>query len=169
MAIRRIIELGDPLLRVTSRELLQPSAADPVFCDLRDTLHEFQRSHGFGRGIAAIQIGVPLRIIYIEIHGACYELINPRLQWASNEKFRLWDDCFSFPNLMVELDRHQRIRVCYQDRAGQERQINAEGDFSELLQHELDHLDGILSIDRVVDARTGFATRTEYLRSLGQN
>jgi peptide deformylase len=169
MAIRRIIELGDPLLRATSRQVSQPSEAEEALCDLRDTLHEFQRTHGFGRGIAAIQIGVPLRVIYIEIHGQCYELINPRLEWASEEKFRLWDDCFSFPNLMVELDRHQRIRVRYQDRAGHARQIEAEGDFSELLQHELDHLDGILSIDRVVDPRSGFATRSQYLRTLEQN
>jgi peptide deformylase len=169
MAIRRIIELGDPLLRSISRPVTQPAEAAPVLDDLRDTLHEFQRTHGFGRGIAAIQIGVPLRLIYIEIHGLRYELINPHITSTSEEKFRMWDDCFSFPNLMVQLDRHQRIRLHYQDRQGHPHQIDAEWDFAELLQHEIDHLDGILSIDRVIDPKTGFATRTEFLRTLEKN
>lgn len=140
-----------------------------VLADLRDTLHEFRRTHGFGRGIAAIQIGVPQRVIYIEIEGEPLELINPRLVWVSSEKFRLWDDCFSFPDLMVRLERHTHVEVEYQDRTGARRQLRASHGLAELLQHELDHLDGILSIDRVLNPREGFATRAEYeARLLGK-
>jgi len=87
MAIRRIIELGDPLLRAISLEVMVPADAVPALEDLRDTLHEFQRTHGFGRGIAAIQIGVPQRVVYIEIDGHPHELINPGFEWLSNDKF----------------------------------------------------------------------------------
>ncbi len=169
MAIRRIVELGDPLLRVISGEVTEMSAAFSTLDDLRDTLHEFQRVQGFGRGIAAIQIGVAQRVIYIEIGGEVFELINPVLTQMSDEKFRMWDDCFSFPNLMVELERSESVTLRYQDRSGEWHEVEAEGAFSELLQHEVDHLDGILSIDRALDRRESFMTRTQWLRSLEKN
>src|SRR5205814_656669 len=150
MAIRRIIELGDPILRQVSTPVVQHSEALPTLEDLRDTLHEFQRTHGFGRGIAAIQIGIPQRVIYIEIDGESYELINPHLDTQSEEKFRMWDDCFSFPNLMVLLDRSMKVSLSYENRFGVTKQLTAQSSFAELLQHEVDHLDGILSIDRAI-------------------
>ncbi len=140
------------------------SDAWPTIEDLRDTLHEFQRTHGFGRGIAAIQIGVKQRVIYIEMEGRAYELVNPVIEWASEEKFQLWDDCFSFPDLMVELERSQRVRICYEDREGRARELEAEWGLAELLQHEIDHLDGVLAIDRALDPKYSFATRAEHKR-----
>src|ERR1700686_2613476 len=104
MASRRILQLGDPLLRAVSLVVAHPASAGHVWRDLRDTLHEFQRSHGFGRGISAVQIGEPQRLIYIELDGRAYRLRNPEYEYQSEEKFRLWDDCFSFPDLMVRLD-----------------------------------------------------------------
>ena len=164
MAIRRIIELGDPLLRATSFVVTVAAEAIPTLDDLRDTLHEFQRTHGFGRGIAAIQIGIPNRVIYIEISGCSYELINPTLEWLSPETFTMWDDCFSFPNLMVKLERSKAVRLRHQDRFGLWHTIEAQDGFAELLQHEVDHLDGILSIDRALDLKHSFMTRNQYLR-----
>lgn len=141
-----------------------------MLADLRDTLHEFRRTHGFGRGIAAIQIGVAQRVIYIEIEGQPLELINPRLLWVSPEKFRMWDDCFSFPDLMVELERHTHVEIEYEDRSGGRQQLRTSHGLAELLQHELDHLDGILSVDRVLNPRQGFATRAEHeRRQRGEN
>jgi peptide deformylase len=163
MSIRRILQLGDPLLRAVSAPVQAASDAAAIFDDLRDTLHEFQRTHGFGRGISAVQIGEVKRLIYIEIDGAAYRLRNPRFELLSAEKFKMWDDCFSFPNLMVWLERSERVRVRYDDEAGAERVIDASGPFSELLQHEIDHLDGILAVDRALD-RNSLATREEYLR-----
>lgn len=169
MAIRRIVELGDSLLRAKSEEVTVLSEAFGTLDDLRDTLHEFQRTHGFGRGIAAVQIGVLQRVIYIEIDGAAYELVNPVLEWISPETFEMWDDCFSFPNLMVRLRRSVGVKVRYQDRAGTTMYLSPGRAFSELLQHEIDHLDGILSIDRAVDPKDSFSTRGEYLRTLLNN
>jgi len=166
MPSRRILQLGDPLLRAVSLPVAAPSEAVPTFEDLRATLHEFRRTHGFGRGISAVQIGAPLRLIYIEFEGAAYAIRNPEYEFQSEAKFRLWDDCFSFPGLLVYLERSQSVRVRYEDQHGNARLVEAEGALSELLQHEMDHLDGILAVDRALD-RTSLCTREEYLRSIG--
>ncbi|HLK48831.1 MAG TPA: peptide deformylase [Bryobacteraceae bacterium] len=163
MPIRRILQLGDPLLRAVSAPVPTLAEAEPVFDDLRDTLHEFQRAHGFGRGISAVQIGEPKRLIYIELAGRAYRLRNPEFCFRSAETFQLWDDCFSFPDLLVRLERAERVRVRYLDEAGREQAIEAAGAFSELLQHEIDHLDGVLAVDRALD-RNSLCTREEWQR-----
>jgi len=162
--VREILQLGNPTLRERSREV-EPSeaAAGQVLADLRNTLHDFQKRNGFGRGISAVQIGQPLRLIYLEMSGRAYALFNPRLVEESPEKLLVWDDCFSFPNLVVRLVRAARVRVEYLDAEGRAQTVDAEGDFSELLQHETDHLDGILAVDRAVDKHS-LATRAEYER-----
>lgn len=163
MPARRILQLGDPLLRVVSTPASDPSTTRSIFQDLRDTLHEFRRTHGFGRGISAVQIGEPTRLIYIEFESTAYFLTNPVLEWRSEETFRLWDDCFSFPGLLVWLERAQSVVVRYEDEHGETKNIRASGPFSELLQHELDHLDGVLAVDRAVNSHS-FCTREEYER-----
>ena len=134
-----------------------------MFDDLRDTLDEFRRTHGFGRGISAVQIGSPLRLIYIELEGVAYRLRNPQYDFQTEEKFRLWDDCFSFPNLLVWLERSVEVRIRYEDDAGELVRLTARGAFSELLQHEMDHLDGVLAIDHALD-RNSLWTREEWER-----
>lgn len=160
MAIRRIRQLGDPILREVSTAV---AAAGPTLEDLRDTLHEFQRTHGFGRGISAVQIGVPERVIYIEFEGRDLCLVNPVYEHQSKETFELWDDCFSFPELLVYLERAVTVRIRYHDEHGAVRTLTASGALSELLQHEMDHLDGVLAIDRALDGNS-LATREEWLR-----
>src|ERR1051325_5182191 len=100
MSARRILQLGDPTLRMISTRVESTAVAEAILADLRDTLHEFQRTHGFGRGISAVQIGELKRLIYIEFEGRALRLRNPEYEFQSAEKFQLWDDCFSFPNLM---------------------------------------------------------------------
>lgn len=153
MPARRILQLGEPLLRAVSAPVSTPAAAKLIFQDLRDTLDAFRRAHGFGRGISAVQIGEPKRLIYIEFEGAAYAIRNPRYLARSEATFRLWDDCFSFPNLLVYLERSQTVSVEYEDEDGGVRRIEGAGALSELLQHEIDHLDGILAIDRSLDVR----------------
>jgi len=151
------------MLRAVSAPLSSPLEARLILRDLRATLHEFRRTRGFGRGISAVQIGELKRIVYIEFEGAAYSLINPSFERQSGERFRLWDDCFSFPDLLVQLERSVSVAVRYLDPTGEARLIEAGGALSELLQHEMDHLDGILAIDRAID-RNSFATREEYER-----
>ncbi len=166
MPIRRIRQLGDPILRTISAPLDAPASAGSTLADLRDTLHEFQRSHGFGRGISAVQIGVVERLIYIEFEGVPYCLANPVYEHQSRETFRLWDDCFSFPDLLVYLERAETVRISYLDAEGLPRLLTASGAFSELLQHEMDHLDGVLAVDRAI-GDNGLATREEWKRLTG--
>lgn len=163
MPARRILQLGDPLLRAVSSPVSGPAAAAAIFEDLRDTLHEFRRTHGFGRGISAVQIGEPKRLIYIEFEGAAYRMRNPVFEFQSADRFELWDDCFSFPDLLVRLERSESVALRYEDESGAPARLAAQGALSELLQHEMDHLDGILAIDRAID-RQSFATREEYNR-----
>jgi peptide deformylase len=167
MAARRILQLGDPLLREISRPVERVEEAEPVLCDLADTLAEFHRTHGFGRGISGIQIGTALRVIYIEVQGVTYRLINPRYLAQSAGKFTLWDDCFSFPDLMVKVERSVEVRIQYEDLGGSTQELAAQGAFSELIQHEMDHLDGILAVDRALDKHS-LCTRQEHLRRSGQ-
>jgi peptide deformylase len=166
MSARRILQLGDPLLRAVSAPVATSAEAGGLFQDLRDTLHEFQRTHGFGRGISAVQIGEPKRLIYIELEGRAYFLRNPEYEWRSEDKFQLWDDCFSFPDLLVRVERAVAVRVRFSNDAGEVELLEARGSFSELLQHEIDHLDGILAIDRAMD-RESLCTREEYVRRYG--
>ncbi len=163
MHARRILQLGDPILRAASTEVRDLAAARLILGDLRATLHEFQRTHGFGRGISAVQIGEPKRLIYLEFEGVPCSLINPAFEHVSEEKFRMWDDCFSFPNLMVWLERSSAVRLRYTDETGVERVLDADGPLSELLQHEVDHLDGILAVDRAIGP-LGLCTREEWER-----
>lgn len=154
MAIREILLLGNPLLRKRCRRVATPR--DPevatIVKDLRDTLQEFRRLRGFGRGIAAPQLGSPERVIYIdyEFSGA---MINPRIVRRSRKKFLLWDDCFSFPDLVVKVERSKDVEVEFVDASGTARRLSASGGLAELLQHEIDHLDGILAVDRAIDSR----------------
>ncbi|HBY63134.1 MAG TPA: formylmethionine deformylase [Solibacterales bacterium] len=163
MPAQRIRQLGDPVLRSVCAPAPPGPEAQAVLDDLRDTLYEFRRTHGFGRGIAAPQIGVESRLIYIETEGLQLPLINPEFEWQSEESFTLWDDCFSFPDLLVRLERARAVRIRYLDPNGTERRLEAEGALSELLQHEIDHLNGVLALDRALD-QNSLCTRNEYER-----
>lgn len=149
MTIHRIRLLGDPVLRTKCEPVQNPRspAARMVAHDLRDTLRDFQARYGSGRGIAAPQIGAPIRMVYIEMDGP-WLLCNPEIIDVGNEDFMVWDDCFSFPDLMVQVQRAHNIKVRYLDERGQEQTVDAEGPLAELLQHEIDHLDGVLAVDR---------------------
>ena len=149
-----ILLLGNPVLRQKCRtvEAFGGEELKRLADDLRDTLQDFRSSQGFGRGIAAPQIGVSQRVLFINVdHPA--PLINPRIVRRSRKMMTLWDDCFSLPNLLAKVRRNLAIEVRYRDLEGKRHLLRAEGALSELLQHELDHLDGILTIDRAIDSR----------------
>lgn len=166
---REIRQLGDPVLWQKSAGVADFGSAETraIVRDLSDTLAVFRESTGYGRGIAAPQIGVLRRVIFLRMQptGFCGPLINPEIAWSSEHRMELWDDCFSFPDLMVRVSRAAQIRVDYQDDRGLRHTIDAEGDLSELLQHEIDHLDGILAVQRAISPQA-FATRTEWERNL---
>ncbi len=114
-----------------------------------------------------MQIGEPKRLLYIELDGRAWRLRNPEYEYLSERKFILWDDCFSFPNLLVRLERSVEVRIRFDGEDGSVQRLTATGAFSELLQHEMDHLDGVLAIDRAID-RNSLSTREEFERQAAQ-
>ncbi|HKF24599.1 MAG TPA: peptide deformylase [Candidatus Acidoferrum sp.] len=167
MAVRQVLQLGDPALRQKATAH-QFAASDAnlldLVADLGDTLAHWREVTGYGRGIAAPQLGVPERVVFLQLPGAApWPLINPEIVARSAEKIVVWDGCLSFLAIFMQVERHRNITVRYQDLRGvwQEVQAGEERDLSELLQHEIDHLDGILCIDRVKDLKT-ICTREEF-------
>jgi peptide deformylase len=152
MTIREVLLLGNPQLYQASKPVRKSELAElkPVIVDLHDTLMDFRDRTGAGRAIAAPQIGVPKRLIYFHVQYPVV-LLNPVLDHKSKEKIIVWDDCLCFPNLLVKVKRHKRCRISFRDMQWREREWRLEGDLSELLQHEYDHLDGILAVSRALD------------------
>jgi peptide deformylase len=163
MPVREILLLGNPLLWCPSQNVsdIRSTETRQLISDLAETLSEFRYQRGFGRAIAAPQIGEHRRIIFVKLAGSAQPmpLINPTILRASREMMELWDDCFSFPELMVRVRRHLEITVRYTDEYGSLQTATIRDDLSELLQHEIDHLDGILATDRAINTR-GFALRS---------
>jgi peptide deformylase len=165
MPNREILQLGNSVLWEIS-SLIDDIFSDEtrkLITDLSDTLAAFRETRGFGRAIAAPQIGMLRRMIFIRMQptGFCGPLINPVIVWADSRQIELWDDCFSFPDLMVRVRRSAQIEVEYYDEHGAKQTLKAEGDLSELLQHEIDHLDGILAVERAISPKA-FSTRAQW-------
>jgi peptide deformylase len=166
MPVRTVLQLGDPLLREKCQPVGDPAAAGirNLVRDLADTLAHWRAETGYGRGIAAPQIGVLERVIFLKLPGAePWPLVNPEIVARSDEKIIVWDACLSFLSIFMQVERHREITVRYQNLDGEERTFEAGDDrnLSELLQHEIDHLDGVLAIDRVIDLKT-ICTREEF-------
>ncbi len=154
MTIKKIAQLGNPVLRqpcaaVDAEEMGTPEL-NTLLEDLHDTLKHFQKTHGTGRGIAAPQIGVSKRVVCIDYSDIKIMMINPVITSHSEEMFRVWDSCFSYWGIVFEVSRFKTIEVCYLDAQGKTQTVTADGDLSELLQHELEHLDGAVAIDQLV-------------------
>lgn len=166
MAVRTVLQLGDPGLREIASKVKDPVASEiqALVEDLADTLAFWRKTTGYGRGIAAPQIGVNLRVIFLRLPGEDpWPLVNPEIMSRSEEKIVVWDACLSFLSIFMQVERHREITVRYQDLRGEQHEIHAgeERNLSELLQHEIDHLDGILAVDRITDIRT-MCTREEF-------
>jgi len=166
MPVRPILQLGNPLLREKCSRVADSTAVKTreLVRDLTDTLAHWRAETGYGRGIAAPQIGVLERVILLNLPGAeAWPLINPEIVRRSHQKVVVWDACLSFLSIFMQVKRHREITLRYQNLDGQRLEFAAgeEKNFSELLQHEIDHLDGILAIDRVIDVKT-IVTREEF-------
>jgi len=159
-----VLILGNPILRETSQWITDfENKTD--FIELKKELEEFRRINGFGRGIAGIQIGIKKRIIALNFGEGPFVIVNPKIVYRSSELFTMWDDCMSFPDLLVRVERSKTINIRYQDEDGNNREWNdIEQATAELLQHEMDHLDGILAIDRAIK-KTDIIYRSEYLKN----
>jgi peptide deformylase len=150
--------MGHPILRkkasVVSLEFLFSDKMARLLSDLKDSM-----SHYGGIGIAAPQIGLDYQIAIIELVGfnrygedinfPHTVFINPEITFLTKETQGFWEGCLSVPGLRGFVERPEKIKVNYLNQEGEERELIAEGFLATVIQHELDHLDGILYIDRV--------------------
>jgi peptide deformylase len=152
---REILLLGNPRLYEASEEVKREEleALRPVFEDMFDCIRGIRRDYGFGRAIAAPQIGVQKRLICM-LTDRPYVIINPTLEFIGDEMMELMDDCMSFPKLLVRVRRYRHCILRYLDENWQPQEKQMDDDMSELIQHEYDHLDGILATMRAIDNKS---------------
>jgi peptide deformylase len=172
MSIRKIAQIGHPVLRERAREVsleeLKSEAFQRLVDDLVDTMHDAN-----GAGLAAPQIFEPLRLVAVEVNkNPRYPhkpdipltiLVNPVVTPLSDEKFDNYEGCLSVPNMRGKVPRWAHVRVTGLDREGRPFERIAKGFTAGTFQHELDHLDATLFVDRVEDTRS-LSTWTEFER-----
>ena len=155
MSLDAILRLGNPRLYKVSTPVLieEVDSLKPSVEILHNALMEFRNKYGAGRAVAAPQIGLLKRFIYLNIDKPII-IINPELSDFSDEKIEVWDDCLCFPGLLVKVKRAKSVKLKFKDENWKEHEWNLEGDLSELIQHEYDHLDGILATQRAIDEQS---------------
>ena len=159
---REILLLGDPRLYRVSEPVQKEDCANLLLTvrDLHDTLFDYREKHHAGRAIAAPQIGCMKRLIYMHIEKPVI-LINPELEFIGEEMITVLDDCMSFPGLLVKVRRYKTAKITFRDPDWEQHTMDLSGDLSELLQHEYDHLDGILATMRAIDNRSFYIKKPE--------
>ncbi|MCC5871085.1 MAG: peptide deformylase [Gammaproteobacteria bacterium] len=161
MAVREIIRMGHPVLRQRARELTPEEITSPGLRDLIDDMVDTLAASG-GIGLAAPQIAEPVRLAIIRIpggpsrYGEIEEVpltiyVNPTIEIRDAEEQGFWEGCLSVPGLRGYVERPRGIRVRWQDLDGQPETADYEGFLATVFQHEFDHLDGRLYIDRMQD------------------
>jgi len=152
---RKVLLLGDPRLHQRSKEIQAkdlPQALE-VANELQEILFAFKARYGAFRAIAAPQVGEMIRLIYMNINKPVV-IINPKFSYLSDEQFEVWDDCMCFPHLLVKVMRHQKATMEYLDENFKPQRMELTESLAELLQHEYDHLEGILATQRAIDAQS---------------
>lgn len=175
MAIRKVVRMGHPVLRRPAEPLAREDIASEttrrLIADMIDTMHDYG-----GIGLAAPQVGEPVRLAIIEIPegGSRYGdipgmpltvFVNPLITVRDPATKGFWEGCLSVPGLRGFVERPQKIRVDYLDLEGREQSLELDGFLATVFQHELDHLDGKLYIDRLADTRL-LAFEEEFTRYL---
>jgi len=169
--LRQIAQLGQPVLRKVAEKIADPR--DPVVQALiEDMLVTVMEADGMG--IAAPQLFEPLALFIVASrpnprypHAPEMKptaMINPELLWKSDEMEKGWEGCLSIPGLRGPVPRHRRIGVRYLTRSNEVREEEYEGFLARVFQHEFDHVNGVVFIDRV-ESTQELVTEREYLRS----
>lgn len=150
MAIRPLVILPDPILRKVSEPVKRVDAkVKKLVSDMFDTMYDAP-----GIGLAAIQVGEPVRVIVVDATRGEDEkkpvaMINPEIVWVSEEMDSYEEGCLSIPEELYEVERPVRIRVKYTDLEGEAHDMEADNLFARVIQHEVDHINGVLFIDHL--------------------
>ena len=174
MAVRKILQIGDPILAARAAEIPLDEIRSPEVQGWIDNLIDTMRDAN-GAGIAANQIGIPHRIFVIEVgNNPRYPykpkvpltvVINPTIKFLTDETFVSNEGCLSVPQMRANVNRHVEIEVSYYDRQGNHQTHEIRGYSACTWQHEYDHLDGLVTFDRLVPEARVEAEKT-YRRHL---
>ncbi len=145
-ALAQVVQYGDPVLKSRASEVTEFDEA--LAEEIERMIHLMQ--DGLGVGLAATQVGKLRRLLVFQTNADAVPqaVVNPEIEWLSDEMEVMAEGCLSIPRVVVEVERPLYARVRGQDQAGQEMLIEASGHEARVLQHEIDHLDGILILDR---------------------
>jgi peptide deformylase len=172
MTVRPILTAPDPRLKAVSKDVeTVDSAIRTLADDMADSMYAAD-----GIGLAAVQVGVPLRVIVIDLdqkdgrkNPVAY--INPKILWASEEMATFEEGCLSVPEIWDDVERPAKIKAEYLDRDGKKQVLEADGLLATCLQHEMDHLNGVLFIDHLSRLKRGMAikklTKAKKLEAAG--
>jgi threonine dehydratase/peptide deformylase len=151
--MQEILVTGDPRLRARCEPVADGyDGFEADVARLTEALREVRARTGFGRGLAAPQLGIARRIVVMDLGAGTFALADPQITWRSDEMFDVWDDCFSVPDRLVRVRRHRSVSLRFRDGARRWREwARLPPDLAELVQHELDHLDGVLMTDRALE------------------
>ena len=150
MAVRPILTVPDPKLKLVSRTVERvDDALRALMDDMLETMYAAP-----GIGLAAIQVGEPVRVIVMDLaregeEPAPRHFVNPEVVWASEETAPYEEGCLSVPEIYDEVERPARVKIRYLNYQGDQVEEDAEGLFAVCIQHEMDHLDGVLFIDHL--------------------
>lgn len=160
--IRPITRMGNPILRKSARAVSKDYLASDEFRQLLEDLNDSMRHYG-GIGIAAPQIGIDLQVAIIELLGVnryneeinlpLTTFINPVISFLTDDQQGFWEGCLSVPGLRGFVERPKKVSVKYMNEHGEDKELIAEGFLATVIQHELDHLHGVLYIDRIKDPK----------------
>ena len=148
MAVKEILTEPNKILRQVSKPVEKVTKDEQILMDdMLETMY-----HANGIGLAAIQIGVPKRIIVMDISKEIEKkdpmyFVNPEITWTSNTKATYEEGCLSIPNQFAKIERPEKCIVKYLDKDGEKKETKAEGLLATCIQHEIDHLNGVLFID----------------------
>jgi len=151
-ALRLVRKFGDPVLRTKA---LPVERFDEDLATEAESMGRLMHD-ALGVGLAATQLGILHRVLVYQAYAddPVTVLVNPEVEWRSEERELAMEGCLSLPGVHVEVERHAAVRVRARDVAGEELEIDAEGLEARVIQHEIDHLDGVLVLDRISrDAR----------------
>jgi peptide deformylase len=172
MAIRKVARLGHPVLRQKTREVTREEVSSPemrrLVRDMVETMHEYG-----GVGLAAPQVHESVRLAVIEYADdqrdesdtsqALLVIFNARVKVLDETLAGFWEGCLSVPGMRGYVERPRKIEVNYLDERGRPQTLVAEGFLATVFQHELDHLDGVVYVDKITD-KTKLAFSEEYAR-----
>lgn len=156
MATTRIRQLGDPILREVSREIaineIRQEHVQGVIFQMKEVLNGIKAiSNENGNAVSAPQVGHPIRAIVLRLNGVFVPMINPTVTPDSTDTFIFEEECFSFYQLRATVKRFKRVSVDFFDEHGETKSRTLEGEDAGLVQHEVDHLNGVFFLDRVTE------------------